>query len=574
MTAIVQYCADSFAYLRGLGAGEVDVILTDPPYSEHVHKNLCSGSLVGTKAVPKYELPFAPLKDYAWLEDAVRVAKRWAISFCDVEAFGLIKGVLPEEYIRGGVWYKSNCLAARTELYARTASGDGPMRIEHLVRLPPEAVQLWDGDKWTQVKAWLASSTTESARVQLRSGERISCTWEHVWPTERGNVSTRDLAPGDVIRTTRLPSPPKAPSLIDSEDVGWLIGTYLGDGSRSGDTIQISSNVNESDRFARLERIAAAFDAPCSTHKTSANGATCNIFSTTLLAIIDRHIGGRDAHTKYLLPPVWRKSDVFVLGLLRGYLDADGSWRKDANIWQFNTCQNRHLVRSLRTACARMGWDMRVTPCKVHGFGKDFSAFRWMIREGVSHHANAKNAGEVLGVDKGWAVNFWDVTVTDAPNLFALSSGVLTHNSMGQLTADRPATAYEGIAILHGTKAAGHPKKRWNGRGSYGIWRCNGTRGKKGRHPNEKPLDLCLKLVALFSERGETVFDPFCGSGAIGEACLILGRNYIGLDNDPAWVEKADVRMALVHRRMADEEALMLCSMKGADYIEIFQEAT
>lgn len=34
----------------------VDVIVTDPPYSGHVHANLCSGSLVGTKAVPKYEL--------------------------------------------------------------------------------------------------------------------------------------------------------------------------------------------------------------------------------------------------------------------------------------------------------------------------------------------------------------------------------------------------------------------------------------------------------------------------------------------------------------------------------------
>ncbi len=45
---------------------------------------------------------------------------------------------------------------------------------------------------------------------------------------------------------------------------------------------------------------------------------------------------------------------------------------------------------------------------------------------------------------------------------------------MGQLTADRPATSYEGIALFHPTDL----KKRWNGRGSYGIWNCNGTRGK------------------------------------------------------------------------------------------------
>jgi hypothetical protein len=130
-------------------------------------------------------------------------------------------------------------------------------------------------------------------------------------------------------------------------------------------------------------------------------------------------------------------------------------------------------------------------------------------------------------------------------------------NAMGQLTGDRPATAYEGVACLHRHDI----KKRWNGRGSYGIWSCNGTRGKKGRHPNEKPIDLCLKLVALFSDRGETVFDPFCGSGAIGEACVRLGRGYIGLDQDPAWVAKARARLAAPLAPVTDAEALALCAM-------------
>ena len=135
-------------------------------------------------------------------------------------------------------------------------------------------------------------------------------------------------------------------------------------------------------------------------------------------------------------------------------------------------------------------------------------------------------------------------------------------NAMGQLTGDRPATAFEGIAWLHGPRPE-KVKKRWNGRGSYGIWSCNGTRGKKGRHPNEKPLDLALKLVALCSERGETIFDPFCGSAAIGEACVRLGRGYIGLDFDPIWVARARERLASPLAPMADEQALSLCAMWG-----------
>ena len=135
-------------------------------------------------------------------------------------------------------------------------------------------------------------------------------------------------------------------------------------------------------------------------------------------------------------------------------------------------------------------------------------------------------------------------------------------NAMGQLTGDRPATAFEGIAWLHGPRPE-KVKKRWNGRGSYGIWSCHGTRGKKGRHPNEKPLDLALKLVALCSERGETVFDPFCGSAAIGEACVRLGRGYIGLDSDPIWVARARERLASPLAPMTDEQALSLCAMWG-----------
>jgi DNA modification methylase len=141
-------------------------------------------------------------------------------------------------------------------------------------------------------------------------------------------------------------------------------------------------------------------------------------------------------------------------------------------------------------------------------------------------------------------------------------------NAMGQLTGDRPAAAYEGIAIMHRKV-----KKQWNGRGSFAYWsaeldedlahyQCNGTRGEKDRHPNQKPLKLCLELVAKFSNRGETILDPFCGSARIGEACVMLGRNYIGLENDPKWVERAVERLALVEQHnlfMKDEDCLALC---------------
>lgn len=138
-------------------------------------------------------------------------------------------------------------------------------------------------------------------------------------------------------------------------------------------------------------------------------------------------------------------------------------------------------------------------------------------------------------------------------------------NSMGQLTRDRPGTACEGIACMH--KVTTYPVT-WNGYGSWGIWKCNGTRGKKDRHPNEMPVDLCLKLVALFSHRWESVFDPFSGSAAIGEACTRLGRSYTGWEFDEFWVGRSKERLKSVNGFTTDTEALSLCKMNGKEVNE------
>lgn len=173
--------------------------------------------------------------------------------------------------------------------------------------------------------------------------------------------------------------------------------------------------------------------------------------------------------------------------------------------------------------------------------------------------------GDALRMTRRWVLTFCELEAFGVykamyPEEYVRGCVWYKKNAMGQLTADRPATAFEGVTCLHGPSV----KKRWGGRGSYGIWSCSGTRGKKDRHPNEKPIDLCLKLVALFSERGETVFDPFCGSAAIGEACVRLGRDYLGLDADPEWVAKARARLSGSLEPVTDEAALALCSMKGS----------
>lgn len=53
------------------------------------------------------------------------------------------------------------------------------------------------------------------------------------------------------------------------------------------------------------------------------------------------------------------------------------------------------------------------------------------------------------------------------------------------------------------------------------------------------PLELPLRLLSHYALPGITVWDGFMGRGTIGKACIELGMNYIGIDNDPKRVATA-----------------------------------
>lgn len=66
---------------------------------------------------------------------------------------------------------------------------------------------------------------------------------------------------------------------------------------------------------------------------------------------------------------------------------------------------------------------------------------------------------------------------------------------------------------------------------------------KTGVHPTQKPLDLLEYLVKTYTNPGETVLDPFMGSGTTGVACVNTGRNFIGFELDENYFEIATRRI-------------------------------
>jgi site-specific DNA-methyltransferase (adenine-specific) len=62
-------------------------------------------------------------------------------------------------------------------------------------------------------------------------------------------------------------------------------------------------------------------------------------------------------------------------------------------------------------------------------------------------------------------------------------------------------------------------------------------------HPTQKPLDLMEWIVKYWSFDGDTILDPFMGSGTTGVACVQTGRNFIGMEIDPGYFEIARKRI-------------------------------
>lgn len=65
----------------------------------------------------------------------------------------------------------------------------------------------------------------------------------------------------------------------------------------------------------------------------------------------------------------------------------------------------------------------------------------------------------------------------------------------------------------------------------------------KNHHPTVKPLKLMSYLITLFSRSGDTVLDPFVGSGTTCLAAKELGREYIGIEREAEYVEITKARL-------------------------------
>lgn len=82
------------------------------------------------------------------------------------------------------------------------------------------------------------------------------------------------------------------------------------------------------------------------------------------------------------------------------------------------------------------------------------------------------------------------------------------------------------------------------------VWRIPAVsrwEKEQGKHPTQKPLRLLYRIILASTNTGDTILDPFSGSGTTGIAANLLGRKYIGIEQDSSFVDLS------VRRRQALE---------------------
>jgi len=69
------------------------------------------------------------------------------------------------------------------------------------------------------------------------------------------------------------------------------------------------------------------------------------------------------------------------------------------------------------------------------------------------------------------------------------------------------------------------------------------TGEKQGEHPAPFPAELAERLIRMFSFAGDTVFDPFAGTGSTGVAASKVGRNSISVELEKKYIDIAEERL-------------------------------
>jgi len=86
-------------------------------------------------------------------------------------------------------------------------------------------------------------------------------------------------------------------------------------------------------------------------------------------------------------------------------------------------------------------------------------------------------------------------------------------------------------------------RRHLNGTRVSNVINARRVNGNDLVHPTQKPTSVLVPLIEKSTDVGDTILDPFCGSGSTPVAANMLGRNAVGIDLEQKYIDAANGRL-------------------------------
>jgi site-specific DNA-methyltransferase (adenine-specific) len=154
----------------------------------------------------------------------------------------------------------------------------------------------------------------------------------------------------------------------------------------------------------------------------------------------------------------------------------------------------------------------------------------------------------------GWFIAFctpegvgrWSDAINASPMKYKRACHWIKPDSMPQLNGQGPAQGAECFVCAW----AGKGYARWNAGGKRGVYTFMvNNKERHGEHPTEKPRRLMAELIKDFTNPEQSILDPFMGSGTTGVAAVMMGRDFIGIEQNERYFDIACHRIEHAQRQ-------------------------
>lgn len=199
------------------------------------------------------------------------------------------------------------------------------------------------------------------------------------------------------------------------------------------------------------------------------------------------------------------------------------------------------------------GWYGKHTP-SVHDVWKqrniEYGDFKDNLEPSEYVKQQTKLLEELVRIIKPAGSIFYNTKPVIANHRLVYPTFVFDFNVRQQIVWDRgstpqlapirwyPTTEY----IFWITKGRVQPKFYRTGKHRGEVWRINPKPMKE--HPAPFPSELVEQCLISTTDGGDTVLDPFMGSGTTGVVAEQLGRKFIGIELNPEYIDVAEKRLA------------------------------